>query len=67
MNADIRIENHGSVFLARPLTDAGKAAVNTILEGNEEAQSFGGALVVEHSYIMGIVDAFREDFGLEVL
>lgn len=63
---DIRIENHGSIFLARPLTAEGKAAIDAITEGNDEAQVFGGALVVEHSYIMSIVDALREDFGLAV-
>ena len=47
------IENHGSIVLVRPLTPD----VNEWLEENtaDEAQWFGGALVVEPRYLEPLV------------
>ena len=59
----LRVENHGSVGLLRPLRDEARAW----LEGHTggEAQWFGGALVVEPRYVADIVHGAREA-GLEV-
>lgn len=65
MKADIKFENHGSIFLARPLTNAGVDAVDAIHE-QSESQMFGNALVVEPRYVLSIIDVLREDFGLVV-
>ncbi len=61
--ADVQIENHGSVFLVRPLTNAATAWLDENIDC--EAQYFGGALVVEHRYIADIAEGMRAD-GLEV-
>lgn len=64
--ADISVENHGSIFLLCPLTTYGADWIEqNILNVNEEAQTFGGALVVEPRYLENIVLGMRAD-GLEV-
>jgi hypothetical protein len=37
---DIQVENHGTIFLFRPLTDAGKEWIDT----NTDGMHFGNAL-----------------------
>ena len=60
---DVRIENHGSLFLVHPLTPC---ATQWIQENIlEESQSFGDALVVEPRYIEVLVQGMVND-GLEV-
>lgn len=61
--ADLNIENHGSIFLLRALTDAGRVWVGDNLP--EDAQTFCGGVVVEHRYIGDIAAGAIED-GLEV-
>ena len=61
--ADFRCENHGSVFLLYPLTPPADRWVQEYLP--EDAQSFGGAFVVEHRYIWSILVAVQ-DVGLVV-
>jgi hypothetical protein len=53
------IDNHGSIALIRPLT----ADVRDWLQENtgEEAQWFGGALVVEPRYLEPLVAALIEE------
>lgn len=48
-----RVENHGSIALVRPLT----ADVEAWLDANvqDDAQWFGGALVVEPRYVADLV------------
>lgn len=50
---DFTFENHGSIWLCRPQNDAAREH----LEDNvsEEAQWFGGALVVEPRYVDELV------------
>lgn len=60
---DLSVENHGSILLLRPLTDAGTAWLDEHIDS--EAQSFGGAIVVEPRYIADIVAGAIDD-GLEV-
>lgn len=64
--SDLRIENHGSILLLRPQTQEGHDFIQAVLEGNDEAQTFGGALVVEPRYLEGVLVGAVEDFGLEV-
>ena len=61
--ADLSIQNEGSIFLLRGLTDAGKAWIEKNIP--DDAQSFGGAVVVEHRYISDIAQGAIND-GLEV-
>jgi hypothetical protein len=61
--ADLSIQNEGSIFLLRGLTDAGKAWIASNIP--DDAQSFGGAIVVEHRYIGDIAQGAVND-GLEV-
>jgi hypothetical protein len=61
---DIVLENHGSLFLIRGLSDAGK---NWLAENvdNEEAQYWCGAVVCEVRYVADIALG-AEKFGLVV-
>jgi hypothetical protein len=60
---DFRCENHGTVFLLRPLTQSAHSWLEEHLA--EDAQYFGGAVVVEHRFVWNILIAAQED-GLEV-
>lgn len=59
---DIRLENHGSLFLMRGTSPAGEEwiADNVAVE-----QHFGGAAVVEWRYAADIVNGARAD-GISV-
>jgi hypothetical protein len=60
---DARVENHGTLFLVRPLNEG----IREHLEENvsEEARWFGGALVVEHRYVANLVSGLC-DAGFRV-
>lgn len=45
---DVQVENHGSIFLFRILTDAAQSWVDENV--SEEAQWMGNGLAVEHRY-----------------
>ena len=62
-NADVIVENHGSIFLFHLLTEAAESFLDHV---GDEAQTFGNALCVEPRYAESIVIAMRDDFGLEV-
>jgi hypothetical protein len=59
----IKLENHGSIWLARPLDDA---ADDLLAEWLESSQFFGKALVIEPRYVEGFV-ALVQERGGEVL
>jgi hypothetical protein len=62
--ADVRIENHGSIFIFELLTDAAREFVDDHVD--PEAQTFGkDRLVVEHRYAGELAQGF-DDHGLEV-
>ena len=63
MTIDFAIENHGTIYLLRPLTEAAEAWVDEHIP--DDAQIFGDAIVVEHRYIEAIAFGAQED-GLEV-
>jgi hypothetical protein len=50
---DIHVENHGSIFLLRPITDVALTWVEDHLP--EDATRWCDAIVVEHRYIGDIV------------
>jgi len=60
---DALVENHGSIFLVRPVSSA---AQNWLDENvSDDAQYFGNALAVEHRYISDLVEGMKLD-GLAV-
>ena len=63
MMADVKIENHGSLVLIRPLTEAASDWLDENI--SEDVQHFGGAVVVEPRYVEAIVEGMQND-GLEV-
>lgn len=46
---DIKVENHGSIFLFHPLTDRGAQWIGENVD-TENAQFHGQALAIEHRY-----------------
>jgi hypothetical protein len=57
--ADFIVENHGSIFLLRPLTPAAHSWIESNLP--EDRLTFGNAVVVEHRYIAEIVRGAQTD------
>jgi hypothetical protein len=57
MTADFEIEDHGSVWLVRPLTKA----CHTWLTEHTDAQWLGNALGVEARYIQALVASMQEE------
>jgi hypothetical protein len=51
--ADFEVQNHGTIFLLRPLTEAANAWVDEFLP--EDALTFGNGICVEHRFIADIV------------
>lgn len=64
MEIDIEVTSGGSVFLVRPLTDAGRDWLHENVE-SEGWQWLGDALAVEHRYIEPLVCGMVQA-GLEV-
>lgn len=54
---DFTIDNHGSIFILIPHTDAAKLWIKESL--SEERQEWGGGIVIEHRYIVDIAHAIR--------
>ena len=61
MRADFRLENHGSLFLVRPLTKSGEEFLTQTAP--EDAQFMGNAMAVEPRYVEGVCEAIAE-YGL---
>lgn len=60
---DFVVANHGTIYTLLAVTEAAKAWVDENLP--DDAQTFGGAVVVEHRYIDDIVNGINAD-GLAV-
>jgi len=60
---DFRCENHGSIFLLRPISPAGFAWIEEHLP--PDRITFGNAVVIEPRYVWAILVGLQED-GLEV-
>jgi len=56
---DFTVENYGSVFLVRCVTEPAKLALLQSVE--PDAQWFGDALAIEARFIGGLVSSLRED------
>ena len=61
--ADIAVEYHGSLWLVRPLTQAGTRWLEQHIP--EDVQFFGSALAVEPRYVDALVEGIV-GAGLEV-
>lgn len=61
---DVRVENHGTIFLFRPETEEGERFLRERTD-HARHQWFGGALAVEHRLARPLVDAITDN-GLEV-
>jgi hypothetical protein len=59
----LQVEDHGSLWLLRPITEAGRDWLHE--HTGDEAQWFGSALVVEPRYVADIVQGMQEE-GLAV-
>ena len=59
---DSKLENHGSLFLLRPLNSAAKDWMNEYLPmDNPETQFWSNAIVIEPRYVAPIVDGIIGD------
>ena len=56
---DVEILGSGTVFLFRLLTDHARQWVDTFV--STDRQMFGGRLVVEHRYVVALVDEMQRD------
>lgn len=61
---DLLFENHGSIFLIRPVSSAGQVWLDENV-GDESTRAFGGAIVCEPRYVAAIFHGAQED-GLVV-
>ena len=57
-----QLENHGSIFLIRPLNDAANQWLRETAP--EDAQFFGDAMVVEPRYVREVIGAIEADGGV---
>ena len=60
---DVSVEDHGSLWLFRPLTEEAKTWIDDNVE--DAALWFGGALAVEARFVQAMVEGMLAD-GLEV-
>ncbi len=65
MVVDIRVENHGSIYLLRPQTPAGREWLEKNCDQSGYQPFTGGTLLCEPRYVADIVNGAREA-GLEV-
>jgi hypothetical protein len=61
---DVRVENHGSLFMFRVLTDAARAWVDEHVP-TEDWQWMGNGFSVEHRYARDLAQGMLDD-GLNV-
>lgn len=60
---DVQIENHGSIFLFRPLTDAAREWVDEFVKPDNW---FGNGFAVEGRYALDLANGMQRD-GLVVV
>jgi len=58
---DFSVQNEGSIFLLHPHTEAAREWVNDRIGKDNGYQPYWPTVVVEHRYILSIVDAVREE------
>ncbi len=64
MQHDLLFENHGSIFLIRPVSPVGQQWLDEHV-GDENTQTFGNAVVCEPRYVAAIFHGAQND-GLAV-
>jgi hypothetical protein len=62
---DLRFENHGTLFLARPISERGQAWLDERCPQGDDHTYWGDALVVERRYAAELAQAASDD-GLGV-
>jgi hypothetical protein len=62
---DFRVENHGSIFLLRPLTDSATLWVEEHIGQDNGFQPYWPTVVIEPRYVADIIDGIQND-GLAV-
>jgi hypothetical protein len=60
---DVTVEDHGSLWLFRPVTETAKTWIDDNVE--DAALWFGGALAVEARFVQAMIEGMLAD-GLEV-
>jgi hypothetical protein len=60
---DVTVEDHGTIWLFRPLTQAAKEWIDDNVTGGEDW--FAGALAVEARFVQALIEGMQLD-GLEV-
>jgi hypothetical protein len=65
MKNDIVIENHGSIFLLRPISKSGREWLDQNIGDQNGFQPYWPTVVVEPRYIADVVNGIRGD-NLEV-
>jgi hypothetical protein len=58
---DFVVENHGSIFLLRPLTDAARNWLEEHIGQDNGYQPYFPTVVIDHSYISDIVVGIQND------
>ena len=61
MATDIVVENHGSVFLLRPISDSGREWIEQNITERNGFQPYWPTVVVEPRYISDIVSGIQAD------
>lgn len=56
---DVRIENHGSLYLLRPLSPEARSWFEENVPEGDKVQYFGGALVVEPRFVGDVLVGIR--------
>jgi hypothetical protein len=62
---DFALENHGSIFLLKPLTPSATSWIEEHIGQENGYQPYFPAVIVEHRYIADIVEGIQND-GLAV-
>jgi hypothetical protein len=62
---DFQIENHGSIFLVRPLNPHARIWIDEHIGSDNGFQPYYPTVVVEHCYVADIVAGIQDD-GLAV-
>ena len=63
---DFVTQDHGSIVLLKPLSEAGKIWIDEHIGQGDEVQYWGDSVVVEPRYIRDIIDGIEAD-GYKVL
>jgi hypothetical protein len=65
IQADFVVENHGCIFLLRPLSPSATSWIEEHIGQDNGYQPYFPTVIVEHGYITDIVEGIRND-GLAV-